>query len=96
MIQGKINYCKTFYLHIKEIDLLLPIIYCLPKIHEKTIGAIFIVALKNCSTKLFSDAISKILKNNFQYCIFMTKFLLVQISFPVIIKLNKINIKKNS
>ena len=83
---------------------MLPIIYWLPKMHKIPFGARVIVASKNCSTKPLSDAIFKNFKwifntvesfyNKSFFYLGCNKFLLVQNSFPVVIKLNKINDKK--
>ena len=35
------------------------VIYWIPKMHKKSIGARFFVATKNCSTRLISKAVSK-------------------------------------
>ena len=80
--------------------------YWLPKMHKTPIGAIFIVVLKNCSAKLLSSTISKIFKNIFSTvenshnkCFFHSgcwKFWIVLIFFPIVTKLNKINVKKKA
>ena len=51
VIQANMNYCKKFDLNITELDKPLPIMYWLPKMHKTSIGARFIIASKNCSTK---------------------------------------------
>ena len=58
-IQANMNDFKNFELSITELDILLPVLYWLPKIHKALIGARFIVASKNCWTKPLFDTISK-------------------------------------
>ena len=80
--------------------------YCLTKIHKKSIDTRFTAASKNCSTKPLSDTISTILKmifntvESFHNISFFysgcKKFWVVQNSFPVVTTLNKINIKKKA
>ena len=53
---------RTFDLNITGLDKLLPIIYCLPKLHKTPIGARFIVASNYCSMKPIADTTSKIFK----------------------------------
>ena len=53
---------RTFDLNITGLDKLLPIMYCLPKMHKTPIGARFIVASNYCSMKPISDTTSKIFK----------------------------------
>ena len=53
---------RTFDLNITGLDKLLPIMYCLPKMHKTPIGARFIVASDYCSMKPISDTTSKIFK----------------------------------
>ena len=62
-----IKYYQKIDLKITEQDKTLPIKYWLPKIHKAPIGARFIVALKNCSTKPLSDVISKVFKMIFNH-----------------------------
>ena len=106
MTQANLNYSKKFDQNIKEIDKSLPIMYGLPKMHKTPIGARFIVPSKNCSTKPFSDKISKIFKMIFNivesfynksfFYSGCKKFWVVQNSFPIVRKLNKINVKKKA
>ena len=101
MIKENVNYCKNLDLNIKEIDKSLPIKYRLPKIHKTSIGARFIEASKDCSTKPLSDTTFKFFKiifhtvERFCYKSFFysdcNKFRVVQNSFPIVIKLNKIS-----
>ena len=62
IIQANTNYCKKFKLNITELDKSLPIMYWLPKMHKTAICPRRFVALKNWSTKLLSDTLSKIFK----------------------------------
>ena len=62
IIQANTNYFKKFKLNITELDKLLPIMYWLPKMHKTAIGPRRFVALKNWSTKLLSDTLSKVFK----------------------------------
>ena len=106
IVLAKINYCKKFDLSIKEIDRLLPIIYWLPNMQKTFIGARFIVASKNSSTEPLPDTISKIFKMIFNAVesfhdksLFYSgckKFWVVSNSFPIVTKLNKINVKKKT
>ena len=80
--------------------------YWLLKMHKTPIGAIFIVASKNFSTKPLSDVISKVFKVIFNHderfhtkSLFHTYFKkvwFVKNSFSIPIKLNKIYILKKS
>ena len=81
--------------------------YWLPKMHKTSIGGRFIVALKSCSTKSLSDMISKVFEMIFDHvesfhrksCLFYTyfkTFWVVENSFPIGTKLNKINTKKKT
>ena len=49
--QANITFCEKFDLNITGLDKLPPIIYWLPKMDKLPIGARFIAASKNCSTK---------------------------------------------
>ena len=66
-IETNIKYCKKYNLKITEQDKTLPIIYWLPKMSKAPIGAKFMVASKNCSTKPLSDVISKVFKMIFNH-----------------------------
>ena len=80
--------------------------YWLPKMHKTPIGTRFIVASKNYSIKPLSDTISKIfrmifntvqsLHNKRLFYSSCKKFWVVQNSFPVLSKLNKITVKKKA
>ena len=75
----------------------------LPKVHKTPISARFIVASGNCYAKSLSDTnftmIFNILGNfrikNFFY-LGCRKFQVLQNSFPVVTKLNKINLKQKA
>ena len=51
IIKANIKYCKKFNLKVTEQDKTLSIMYWFPKMHKTPIGARFIVASQNCSTK---------------------------------------------
>ena len=97
---------RTFDLIITGLDKLLPILHWLPKMHKTPIGARFIVASNYCSTKPLSDTTSKLFKmilntvERFHTQSFFhsgcEKFWVVQNSFPIATKLNKINVKKKA
>ena len=84
----------------------LPSIYWMPKMHYNPCRKRFIIASANCSTKPLSKVISKIFKHIFQQiqnfhhkCTFYknyNKFWVIQNSFPVLQKLDKINSKKQA
>ena len=96
---------KTFDLNITGLDKWIPIMYWLRKIHKTPLGGRFIVALNYCSMKSLSDTTSKLFKMNLNTVeIFHTqsffnsgceKFWVVENSFSIATKLNKINVKKN-
>ena len=80
--------------------------YWLPKMHKTPVGARFIVASYSCNTNPLSDTISKIFimvfntvesfHNKSFFYSGCKNFLVVQNSFPIDTKLNKINVKKKS
>ena len=80
--------------------------YCLPKMHRTSIAARFIAGSNCCSTKPLSDTTSKLFKmilntvERFHTQSFFhsgcEKFWVVQNSFPITTKLNKINVKKKA
>ena len=80
--------------------------YWLPKTHKTSTGARFIVASNWCNTKPLSDTTSKPFKmilntvERFHTQSFFhsgcEKFWVVQNSFPIATKLNKINVKKKA
>ena len=80
--------------------------YWMPKMHKKPIGARFIVASKHCSTKPLTNVVSRVFKvlyqqvesfhkKSFFYSNY-NKFWVVENSFPIIEKLNKINTRKKA
>ena len=97
---------RTFDLNITGLHKLLPIMYWLPKMQKPPIGARFIVASNYCSMKPLSDTTSKLFKmilntvESFHTQSFFhsgcEKFWVVQNSFPIATKLNKINVKKKA
>ena len=99
------NYCKNCDLNILELDKPLPIMYWLPKMPQPPIGVRFIVASNHFSSKLLSDTICQIFKMIFNtverfhnksfFYLGCKKFWVVQNSFPIVTKLNKINVKKS-
>ena len=103
-IETNIKYCKTCDLKTTEQDKTLPIMYWLPKMYKTPIGARFIVASKNCSTKPLPYIISKVFKMVFNHVesfyrkslFYMSfkKFWVLENSFTVVTKLNKINTRK--
>ena len=80
--------------------------YWLPKMHKTPIGCRFIIASKQCSTKPLTKVISIVFKmifntvesfhNKSRFYSRLNKFWVVQNSFPVTDKLDKINIKNNA
>ena len=84
----------------------LPSIYWMPKMHYNPCRKRFIIASAKCSTKPLSKLVSKIFKHIFNQihnfhdkCIFYknyNKFWVIQNSFPVLEKLDKINNKKQA
>ena len=67
IIKNDKNYCQKFHLNLTDKNRSLSIIYWLPKLHKTSIGAKFIIASKNCSTKPLSGVISKIFKMIFKH-----------------------------
>ena len=98
------NYCQKFDLRLTEKDHSLPVMYWLLKLHKKPIGARFITASKNCSTKPLSRVICNIFKILFKYVenfhkknTFYSsykKFWFVENSFPSIKKLKIFDTRK--
>ena len=80
--------------------------YWIPKMYKTPIGARFIAASKNCCIKPLSDTIAKIFNmifstvESFQSKSFIylgcKKFWIVKSPFPIVTKLNKINIRKKA
>ena len=106
LIDNNVNLCKRFDLNVNPKQHTLPIMYWIPKLHKTPIGARFIVASKTCATKPITEVISRIFKMIFTHIesfhnksLFYSnhkKFWVVQNSFPVIEKMNKINSKRNA
>ena len=106
LINNNIDYCKKFGLDVIDKQKGLPRMYWLPKMHKTPIGARYIVASKHCSNKPLAKVVSKVFKMIFNHVesfhkksFFYSsckKFWVVQNSFPIIEKLNKINAKKNA
>ena len=84
----------------------LPQIYWMPKMHYSPCRKRFIIASANCSTKPLSKIVAKIFKHIFNQihnyhtkCTFYknyNKFWVTQNSFPVLKKLDEINLKKKA
>ena len=53
------NYCQKFDLKLTDKEYSLPIMNWFPKLHKTPIGAIAIIASKNCSVKPLSGVTSK-------------------------------------
>ena len=106
IINDNANYCNKFDLKLTEKQKALPIMYWLPKMHKTPIGCRFIIASKQCSTKPLTKVISIVFKmifntvesfhNKSRFYSRLNKFWVVQNSFPVTDKLDKINIKNNA
>ena len=60
IIKNNENYCQKFDLKLTDKDRSVPIMYWFPNLHNIPIGARFIIASKNYSTKQLSGVISKI------------------------------------
>ena len=100
------NYSKEFDLNITQQDESLPIMYWIPKLHKNPIGKRFIVASKKCSTKPLTSVVSRVFKMFFahiesfnkksRFYSNFKKFWVVENSFPVLEKIDKINRKKNA
>ena len=106
VIYNNIQICDKFKLKVEEGFETLPIIYWMPKMHKNPSGARFIVASSKCSTKPLSKTISYIFKLIFEqiqnfhlkskFYTNINCFWVVNNSFPVIEKLNKINRRKGA
>ena len=106
LVDQNIKFCEKFGLSVSSKEKALPLMYWTPKMHKSPVGARFIVASKTCSTKPLSQVISNVFKmiykhienfhkKSFFYSNFQ-KFWVVQNSFPIVEKLNKINNKANA
>ena len=106
IINDNIKFCEKFGLNATDKEKSLPIMYWLPKMHKNPIGARFIVASNQCSTKPLTKVVSKIFKMIFTHVenfhkktLFYSnfkKFWVVQNSFPIVEKLDRINSRKNA
>ena len=93
-------------INLEERSLSLPHIYWMPKMHYTPCRKRFIIASSHCSTKPLSKIISKIFKHIFNQiqnyhtkCTFYknyNKFWVIQNSFPVLKKLDEVNLKKKA
>ena len=106
IVENNIKFCERFGLKISEQQLSLPLMYWSPKMHKNPVGKRFIIASKQCSTKPLSQVISLVFKlifntvNSFHnknlFYSNLNKFWVVQNSFPITNKLDKINFKNNA
>ena len=106
IINNNTTFLQKFDLKITDQQKCLPIMYWIPKMHKNPVGCRFIIASKKCSTKPLTEVVSKIFKllfssvENFykksRFYSRLNKFWVVQNSFPVTEKLDKINVKKNA
>ena len=106
IITDNITFNKKFGLDTSESQKELPLMYWIPKMHKSPIGSRFIIASKKCSNKPLSEAVSNIFKmifahvrsfnNKSRFYSGFNKFWVVENSFPVIEKLNHINVKNNA
>ena len=106
IINSNADYCLKFDFKLTEKQEALPIMYWFPKMHKKPVGCRFIVASKDCSTKPLTKVISNVFKmifdtvesfhNKSLFYSCLNKFWVVQNSFPVTEKLDKINNKNNA
>ena len=106
LINNNVNLCKKFGLDVDQKQLALPNMYWIPKLHKTPIGSRFIVASRKCATKPITEVVSRIFKMIFAHIesfhnksLFYSnykKFWVVQNSFPIINKLDKINSKRNA
>ena len=103
IIKENSDLCKSFGLTVTEKQKTLPMMHWIPKMHKDPIGCRFIIASKDCSTKPLTQAVSKVFKmifntvesfhNKSLFYSRINKFWVVQNSFPVLDKLNRINCK---
>ena len=106
IISNNKKFCNKFDLQVVQDFQSLPIMYWMPKLHKNPIGSRFIIASKKCSTKPLSTVISRVFKMIFahvesfhkksHFYSSFKKFWVVQNSFPVLKKLDQINMKKNA
>ena len=101
-----IKFSNLFDIKIEEKSKQLPSMYWIPKMHKKSVGTIFIIPFKKCTTKPLSKIISNILKVIYKHVesfhktsrLFSetNKFWVVQNCFPFLNYLNKINVRKKA
>ena len=106
IIQTNTLFCEKYKLAVSEDQKTLPIMYWIPKMHKNPVGTRFIVASSKCSTKPLSKAVSKAFKlifnqmQNFhdksKFYSNYKKFWVIENSFPIVEKLNKVNLKGNA
>ena len=106
LVNKNIKMCEDFGLDVSDKQKDLPSMHWIPKMHKSPVGARFIVASKTCSTKPLTEVISRVFKMLFNHVQnfhrksrFYTSynhFWVVQNSFPIIEKLEKINSRKNA
>ena len=100
------QFCKNYGLDLTEKEECLPIMYWMPKMHKSHVGFRFIVASKLCSTKPLTKVVSRVFKLIFMHiesfhnkALFYSHynhFWVVQNTFPIIDRLNKINSQKKA
>ena len=103
---NNLKFLHKFDLKISDDQKGLPMMYFIPKMHKNPIGFRFIIASKKCSTKPLTEIISRIFKllfasvENFykksKFYSRLNKFWVVQNSFPVTQKLDKMNNTNNA
>ena len=106
LITNNINLCNNFDLNVDQKQHALPFMYWIPKLHKTPIGSRFIVASNTCATKPITEVTSRIFKMIFAHIesfhnksLFYSnykKFWVVQNSFPIVEKVDKINLKRNA
>ena len=106
LIDRNVKLCKKFDLNVDQKLHYLPNMYWIPKLHKNPIGSRFIVASSKCATKPVTSVISNVFKMIFAHIesfhnksLFYSnykKFWVVQNSFPIIEKLDKLNKNGNA
>ena len=106
IISNNKKFCQNFDLKVTQDLESLPLMYWTPKLHKNPIGFRFIVASKACSTKPLTKVVSRIFKmifahvesfhNKSRFYSSFKKFWVVQNSFPILEKMDRINLKKNA
>ena len=99
-------FTNSFGLKLTDKHRDLPLMYWTPKMHKNPVGFRFIIASKYSSTKPLTELISRVFKMIFSqvesfhnksiYYTGLNKFWVVQNSFPIVNKLDKINMKNNA